>query len=77
MVLATTCKRLLEDYEISDISESRKENLNRFMQFCGVSYQMVSRALLFFKFRKQVWLTLSVIMSRCELVEITISRIGS
>lgn len=34
-------KRLLEEYGI-DASESREKNLNRFMQFIGVSYQMVS-----------------------------------
>ncbi|KAB5589556.1 hypothetical protein CTheo_6999 [Ceratobasidium theobromae] len=33
-------KRLLEEYGI-DASESREKNLNRFMQFIGVSYQMV------------------------------------
>ncbi|GAB1526654.1 hypothetical protein RhiTH_009826 [Rhizoctonia solani] len=34
-------KRLLEEYGI-DASESREKNLNRFMQFIGVSYQMAS-----------------------------------
>ncbi|KAF8070393.1 hypothetical protein FPV67DRAFT_1487212 [Lyophyllum atratum] len=36
-----TSKVLMMDYEIPDVSEARDRNLNRFMQFCGVSYQMV------------------------------------
>jgi len=38
---AAACKQLLIDYEQSDISDSRERNLNRFIQFCGVSYQVV------------------------------------
>lgn len=36
-----TAKRLMREYELEDISESRERNVNRFMQFCGVSYQLV------------------------------------
>jgi len=36
-----TSKALMIDYELPDVSEARDRNLNRFMQFCGVSYQMV------------------------------------
>ncbi|KAF8601610.1 hypothetical protein BDV93DRAFT_524569 [Ceratobasidium sp. AG-I] len=36
----TQAKRLLAEYDI-EASESREKNLNRFMQFVGVSYQMV------------------------------------
>lgn len=39
--LGTQAKRLLAEYDI-EASESREKNLNRFMQFVGVSYQMVS-----------------------------------
>lgn len=38
--LGPQAKRLLEEHAI-DASESREKNLNRFMQFIGVSYQMV------------------------------------
>ncbi|KAF9075656.1 hypothetical protein BDP27DRAFT_1415427 [Rhodocollybia butyracea] len=37
---AATCKALVNDYEIEN-STSRDGNLNRFMVFCGVQYQMV------------------------------------
>lgn len=43
--IGTQAKRLLAEYDI-EVSESREKNLNRFMQFVGVSYQMVSRAIL-------------------------------
>ncbi|KAG5731751.1 hypothetical protein E4T56_gene805 [Termitomyces sp. T112] len=36
-----TSKALLVDYELADVSDTRDRNLNRFMQFCGVNYQMV------------------------------------
>ncbi|GLB37352.1 hypothetical protein LshimejAT787_0404030 [Lyophyllum shimeji] len=36
-----TSKALMVDYELPDISEAGDRNLNRFIQFCGVSYQMV------------------------------------
>lgn len=39
---AETAKALMKDYEITDISETKDVNINRFMQFCGVPYQMVS-----------------------------------
>ncbi|KAI0343513.1 hypothetical protein BDW22DRAFT_1428102 [Trametopsis cervina] len=35
-----SAQQLLEEYGMSDISESRERNLNRFMQFCGVTYQL-------------------------------------
>jgi hypothetical protein len=35
-----TCKQLLIDYGIPDVSDSRETNLNRFIQFCGVPYQL-------------------------------------
>ncbi|KAF8963597.1 hypothetical protein BDZ97DRAFT_1919603 [Flammula alnicola] len=34
-------KALMAAYELPDPSESRDHNLNRFMQFCGVRYQLV------------------------------------
>ncbi|KNZ73951.1 hypothetical protein J132_09026 [Termitomyces sp. J132] len=41
-----TSKALLVDYELADVSDTRDRNLNRFMQFCGVNYQMVRVAAL-------------------------------
>jgi len=38
---AEASKQLLIDYEQPDVSDSRERNLNRFIQFCGVSYQVV------------------------------------
>jgi len=39
-----TAKRLLMEYEQGPItSDSRESNLNRFIQFCGVLYQVVTR----------------------------------
>lgn len=34
-------KALVTEYELSDISESKERNLNKFMQHCGIMYQMV------------------------------------
>lgn len=39
---AAAAKALNEEYGLPDIGESRERNLNRFMQYCGVAYQMVS-----------------------------------
>ncbi|CAL1711972.1 unnamed protein product [Somion occarium] len=39
---ADTAKSLMEEYGLTDISESRERNVNRFMQFCGVTYQLVT-----------------------------------
>lgn len=39
---AAEAKALSSEYGLPDIGDSRERNLNRFMQFCGVSYQMVS-----------------------------------
>lgn len=36
-----TAKILMKEYDLADISESRERNVNRFMQFCGVTYQLV------------------------------------
>ncbi|KAI0915342.1 hypothetical protein AcV5_003841 [Taiwanofungus camphoratus] len=36
-----TAKTLMQEYNLPDISDSRERNVNRFMQFCGVSYQLV------------------------------------
>ncbi|KAI0785869.1 hypothetical protein C8Q75DRAFT_722196 [Abortiporus biennis] len=38
-----TSQRLMEEYGLEDISQSRERNLNRFMQFCGIGYQLVRR----------------------------------
>ncbi|KAJ6491757.1 hypothetical protein C8R47DRAFT_1121678 [Mycena vitilis] len=38
---ATTSRRLMMEYGMTDCSESRERNLNRLMQFFGVRYQMV------------------------------------
>lgn len=40
---AKISKALMMDYQLPDPSDSRERNLNRFMQFCGVSYQMVRK----------------------------------
>ncbi|TCD64386.1 hypothetical protein EIP91_004133 [Steccherinum ochraceum] len=40
---AETAIQLLEEYGMSDVSTTRERNVNRFMQFCGVSYQLVRR----------------------------------
>lgn len=39
--LAETCKDIMQDYELPGISDARDQNLNRFMQFCGVTYRLV------------------------------------
>jgi hypothetical protein len=31
----------MSDYEMADASDSKEKNLNRFIEFCGVSYQLV------------------------------------
>ncbi|KAF5354755.1 hypothetical protein D9756_005509 [Leucocoprinus leucothites] len=38
---ADTVKALMDDYGINGISDLRDSNLNKFMQFCGVRYQLV------------------------------------
>jgi len=43
-VSAETARELVEEYELPDVSDNREKNLNRFMQFCGVSYQLVPTA---------------------------------
>ena len=40
-VAAEDTEALMADYGIPEPSESRDHNLNRFMQFCGVRYQLV------------------------------------
>jgi len=41
---ASTCKALVNDYDIESPDGTSKDgNLNRFMQFCGVQFQMVRR----------------------------------
>ncbi|KAL4263884.1 hypothetical protein AB1N83_004956 [Pleurotus pulmonarius] len=35
-----TVRQLLDEYEVPIITESREGNLNQFIQFCGVQYQM-------------------------------------
>ncbi|KAF8886028.1 hypothetical protein BD779DRAFT_1532140 [Infundibulicybe gibba] len=37
---AKTSKLLMIEYDLPEPSESKDRNLNRFMQFCGVAYQM-------------------------------------
>jgi len=39
---ANKCKQLMSDYEMEDASDSKEKNLNRFIEFCGVSYQLMS-----------------------------------
>lgn len=41
--LDETAKTLMQEYNLPDISDSRERNVNRFMQFCGVSYQLVRK----------------------------------
>lgn len=41
---AKTCETLAREYDIPDISDSRDKNLNKFMQFCGVRYQLLNRS---------------------------------
>lgn len=36
-----TARQLLEEYGLWDPTKSREKNLNKFMQFCGVNYQLV------------------------------------
>ncbi|KAF8911549.1 hypothetical protein CPB84DRAFT_929794 [Gymnopilus junonius] len=36
-----TTKALMVDYALPELTESRDRNLNKFMQFCGVRYQLV------------------------------------
>ncbi|KAF8161351.1 hypothetical protein B0H34DRAFT_781895 [Crassisporium funariophilum] len=38
---AESTDALMKDYELPNASDSRDHNLNRFMQFCGVRYQLV------------------------------------
>ncbi|CCM05878.1 uncharacterized protein FIBRA_08115 [Fibroporia radiculosa] len=38
---AETAKALVEEYELPGLSKSRDHNLNHFMQFCGIVYQLV------------------------------------
>ncbi|KAH9485597.1 hypothetical protein JR316_0002507 [Psilocybe cubensis] len=38
-----TTKALMNEYELPEPTTSRDHNLNRFMQFCGVRYQLVTR----------------------------------
>ena len=40
-VAAETARRLLDEYGMWDGTKSRERNLNHFMQFCGVNYQLV------------------------------------
>ncbi|KAJ3555281.1 hypothetical protein NM688_g2662 [Phlebia brevispora] len=35
-----TAKQLMKEYEIEEVSDSRERNVNRFMQFVGVVYQL-------------------------------------
>ncbi len=42
IISGATVRQLLDEYEIPIITESREGNLNQFIQFCGVQYQMVS-----------------------------------
>ncbi|KAH8103533.1 hypothetical protein BXZ70DRAFT_736621 [Cristinia sonorae] len=39
---AETAILLLEEYGMTDVSATRERNVNRFMQFCGVSYQLLA-----------------------------------
>ncbi|EKM53586.1 uncharacterized protein PHACADRAFT_198009 [Phanerochaete carnosa HHB-10118-sp] len=39
-----TARQLLEDYGMWDSTKSRERNLNTFMQFCGVNYQLIVTA---------------------------------
>ncbi|KAJ8697036.1 hypothetical protein PTI98_006845 [Pleurotus ostreatus] len=39
-----TVRQLLDEYDIPVITESRAGNLNQFIQFCGVQYQMIKLA---------------------------------
>lgn len=41
IIAAEDTEALMADYGIPEPSESRDHNLNRFMQFCGVRYQLV------------------------------------
>jgi len=43
---AKQAKALNLEYELNDVGDNREKNLNRFMQFCGVAYQMVPTAAL-------------------------------
>lgn len=36
-----TVRQLLQEYGIVEVSEHRESNVNEFMQFCGVVYQLV------------------------------------
>ncbi|KAJ3575276.1 hypothetical protein NP233_g1194 [Leucocoprinus birnbaumii] len=38
---ADAVKALMADYDLNGVTDSRDNNLNKFMQFCGVRYQMV------------------------------------
>lgn len=33
----------MEEYDLPDVTNFREKNVNRFMQFCGVTYQLVRR----------------------------------
>lgn len=43
---ADAAMALNDEYGMTGIEEGKERNLNRFMQFCGISYQMVSVAFL-------------------------------
>ncbi|KAF9460733.1 hypothetical protein BDZ94DRAFT_1169090 [Collybia nuda] len=43
---AETCKEMMRDYGLTDITDAQDRNLNYFMQFCGVTYRIVSVKLL-------------------------------
>ncbi|PPQ98365.1 hypothetical protein CVT26_013621 [Gymnopilus dilepis] len=40
---AATVRALMDDYVLPEPTESRDHNLNKFMQFCGVRYQLVEQ----------------------------------
>ncbi|KAK7691344.1 hypothetical protein QCA50_004739 [Cerrena zonata] len=39
---AETAKELCQEYGLTDLTDIRERNINRFMQFCGMSYQLVT-----------------------------------
>ena len=40
-MVGATAQQLLEEYDLWDPTKTRERNLNAFMQFCGVNYQLV------------------------------------
>jgi len=47
---AESVKALMNDYEFKQpLSSNNDHNLNRFMQFCGVRYQLVARYFPYFR----------------------------